>query len=104
MGSLISRAYYGLFYRQKHKIVMVGLDEVGKTHMLYKMNLGEVVSALPGICLNLETVEFKNFKLYCWDFPFRNDSFRGWKPYFKDARGLILVVDSSDREKIDKAR
>jgi ADP-ribosylation factor protein 1 len=37
---------------------MLGLDAAGKTTILYKLKLGEVVSSVPTIGFNVETVEF----------------------------------------------
>ena len=39
---------------------MVGLDAAGKTTILYKLKLGEVVTTIPTIGFNVETVEYKN--------------------------------------------
>ena len=36
---------------------MVGLDAAGKTTILYKLKLGEVVTTIPTIGFNVETVE-----------------------------------------------
>lgn len=38
------------------KIIIVGLDNSGKTTILYKMRLGQVVSTMPTIGSNVETV------------------------------------------------
>ena len=42
------------------RILMVGLDAAGKTTILYKLKLGEVVTTIPTIGFNVETVEYKN--------------------------------------------
>jgi len=39
---------------------MLGLDTAGKTTILYKLKLGEVVITIPTIRFNVETVEYKN--------------------------------------------
>ena len=39
---------------------MVGLDAAGKTTILYKLKLGEVVTTIPTIGFNVETVEYNN--------------------------------------------
>lgn len=41
-------------------ISQVGLDAAGKTTILYKLKLGEVVTTIPTIGFNVETVEYKN--------------------------------------------
>ena len=38
---------------------MLGLDNAGKTTILYKLKLGEVVTTIPTIGFNVETVEYK---------------------------------------------
>ena len=38
------------------RILMIGLDAAGKTTVLYKLKLGEVVAAIPTIGFNVETV------------------------------------------------
>lgn len=53
--------------KRETKCVIVGLDGAGKTTMLYKMKLGEVVSAIPTIGFNVESIEYKKLKFVCWD-------------------------------------
>jgi len=54
------------FHTEK-RIVMVGLDSAGKTTILYKMKLGELVQTLPTIGFNIESVEYKNIRFTVWD-------------------------------------
>eukprot|EP01040_Poterioochromonas_malhamensis_P022888 gene22888-27933_t len=44
------------------RIVMVGLDAAGKTTILYKLKIGEVVNTIPTVGFNVETVEYKNVR------------------------------------------
>ena len=46
---------------------MVGLDAAGKTTILYKLKLGEVVTTIPTIGFNVETVEYGNLSITVWD-------------------------------------
>jgi GTPase SAR1 family protein len=39
----------------------------GKTTILYKLKLGEVVTTIPTIGFNVETVEYKNISFTVWD-------------------------------------
>ncbi|KAG1668880.1 hypothetical protein FOA52_016047 [Chlamydomonas sp. UWO 241] len=45
----------------------VGLDTAGKTTILYKLKLGEIVTTIPTIGFNVETVEYKNISFTVWD-------------------------------------
>ena len=46
---------------QEMRILMVGLDAAGKTTILYKLKLGEVVTTIPTIGFNVETVEWRTW-------------------------------------------
>jgi ADP-ribosylation factor protein 1 len=46
---------------------MLGQDGSGKTTILYKLKLGEVVMAPATIGFNVEIVEYKNVKFTIWD-------------------------------------
>lgn len=83
---------------------MLGLDGAGKTTILFKLKIGEVVSSIPTIGFNVETVEYKNIKFTVWDVG-GQDSIRAmWKHYYQNADALIYVVDSSDRNRFNTAK
>ncbi len=42
-------------------------DAAGKTTILYKLKLGEIVTTIPTIGFNVETVEYKNINFTVWD-------------------------------------
>ncbi|XP_058768186.1 uncharacterized protein LOC131641909 [Vicia villosa] len=46
---------------------MVALDAAGKTTILYKLKLGEIVTTIPTIGFNVETVEYKKITYTVWD-------------------------------------
>jgi ADP-ribosylation factor protein 1 len=49
------------------KIMMLGLDAAGKTTVLYKLKLGEVVTTIPTIGMNVEQTKYKNVEFTVWD-------------------------------------
>lgn len=83
---------------------MVGLDAAGKTTILYKLKLGEVVTTIPTIGFNVETVEFKNISFTVWDVGGQDKIRPLWRHYFSNTHGIIFVVDSNDRERIVDAK
>lgn len=83
---------------------MVGLDAAGKTTILYKLKLGEIVTTIPTIGFNVETVEYKNISFTVWDVGGQDKIRPLWRYYFQNTQGLIFVVDSNDRERIFEAR
>ncbi|EOA29703.1 hypothetical protein CARUB_v100161551mg, partial [Capsella rubella] len=67
MGARFSRIAKRFLPKSKVRILMVGLDGSGKTTILYKLKLGEVVTTVPTIGFNLETVEYKGINFTVWD-------------------------------------
>jgi len=49
MGNILDRVFKGLFGKKEMRILMVGLDAAGKTTILYKLKLGEIVTTIPTI-------------------------------------------------------
>jgi len=82
----------------------VGLDAAGKTTILYKLKLGEIVTTIPTIGFNVETVEYKNISFTVWDVGGQDKIRPLWRHYFQNTQGLIFVVDSNDRDRIGEAR
>ena len=85
------------------RILMVGLDAAGKTTILYKLKLGEVVTTIPTIGFNVETVEYKNISFTVWDVGGQDKIRPLWRHYYQNTQGLIFVVDSNDRDRVDAA-
>jgi len=83
---------------------MVGLDAAGKTTILYKLKLGEIVTTIPTIGFNVETVEYKNLKFTMWDVGGQDKLRPLWRHYFQNTHGVIFVVDSNDRDRANQAR
>jgi len=104
MGLSISKLLSGLFGKKEMRILMVGLDAAGKTTILYKLKLGEIVTTIPTIGFNVETVEYKNISFTVWDVGGQDKIRPLWRYYFQNTQGLIFVVDSNDRERINEAR
>ena len=66
MGLSFSKVFGKLFGKKDVRILMVGLDAAGKTTILYKLKLGEIVTTIPTIGFNVETVEYKNISFTVW--------------------------------------
>jgi len=104
MGLTISSLFTRLFGKQQMRILMVGLDAAGKTTILYKLKLGEIVTTIPTIGFNVETVEYKNISFTVWDVGGQDKIRPLWRHYFQNTQGLIFVVDSNDRERVNEAK
>ena len=101
MCSHVSRFWGG---GKEMRILMMGLDAAGKTTMLYKLKLGEVVTTIPTIGFNVETIEYKNISFTCWDVGGKDKIRPLWRHYFQNTQALIMIVDSNDRDRIEDVR
>ncbi|KAJ3194333.1 Arf GTPase arf1, partial [Entophlyctis luteolus] len=93
-----------LWGKKEMRILMVGLDAAGKTTILYKLKLGEIVTTIPTIGFNVETVEYKNISFTVWDVGGQDKIRPLWRHYFQNTQGIIFVIDSNDRDRIGEAR
>ena len=93
------------FKKPEMRIIMQGLDAAGKTTILYKLKLGEVVATIPTIGFNVETINFKNITLTCWDVGGR-DKIRPLSRHdrYQNTNAIIWVIDSNDRDRIEATK
>jgi GTPase SAR1 family protein len=70
MGAMMSRFWFMLFPAKEYKIVVVGLDNAGKTTTLYKLHLGEVVTTNPTVGSNVEELVYKNIRFEVSSFTY----------------------------------
>ena len=103
MGGLFAKIFDN-WGKKERRILMVGLDAAGKTTILYKLKLGEVVTTIPTIGFNVEQVDYKNISFTVWDVGGQDKIRPLWRHYYQNTEGLIFVVDSNDKDRIDAAR
>jgi len=103
MGLALGKVWNRLFGKKEMRILMVGLDAAGKTTILYKLKLGEVVTTIPTIGFNVETVEYKNISFTVWDVGGQDKIRPLWRHYYQNTQGIIFVVDSNDKERCDSS-
>jgi len=75
-----------------------------QTTILYRLRLGEVVTTIPTIGFNVETVEYNNLNFTVWDIGGQDKIRPLWRHYYHGSNGLIYVVDSNDRDRVEDAR
>ena len=104
MGTSFGKIWGRFFGKLEMRILMVGLDAAGKTTILYKLKLGEVVTTIPTIGFNVETVDYKNISFTVWDVGGQDKIRLLWRHYYQNTQGIIFVVDSNDRDRVDDAK
>jgi len=96
MGFWLSKLWNRLRGDREYKVLLLGLANAGKTTLLYRLALGEVVSAHPTIGSNVEEVVEGNIRLQVWDLGGQESLRSSWSAYFSSTSAVIFVVDSSD--------
>lgn len=84
----------------EHKICLVGLDNAGKTTILYQFLMNEVVHTSPTIGSNVEEVVWNNIHFIMWDLGGQESLRTAWNTYYSNTEFILLVVDSTDRERL----
>ncbi|PWV16504.1 putative ADP-ribosylation factor [Trypanosoma cruzi] len=107
MGAWISQIKAALGFLpadKKIRVLILGLDNAGKTSILYRLQLGNVVSTVPTVGFNLETMNYKNISFEVWDLGGQANIRPFWRCYFTDTDAIIYVVDSSDKDRMGVAK
>ena len=104
MGGNLSKALSSLWKTKELRLLMLGLDAAGKTTILYKLKLNQSVTTIPTVGFNVETVTYKNVKFNVWDVGGQDKIRPLWRHYYTGTQGLVFVIDSQDRDRIDEAR
>merc|ERR1711988_43297 len=102
MGGLMSY-FKGLFGSREIRILILGLDGAGKTTLLYRLKIGEVVTTIPTIGFNVESVTYKNLNFNVWDLGGQTSIRPYWRCYYSNTAAVVFVIDSTDTERLETA-
>merc|ERR1712176_212577 len=106
-GILFSRVFQSLFGSQEGRILILGLDNAGKTTILYKLQNeaeDEEVMTIPTIGFNVETLQYKNIKFQVWDLGGQTSIRPYWRCYYPNTQAIIYVVDSTDVDRLNTTK
>ena len=78
-------------------------DNAGKTTLLYRLKIGEVVTTIPTIGFNVESVTYKNLNFNVWDLGGQTSIRPYWRCYYANTSAVVFVVDSTDIERLQTA-
>ncbi len=114
--SALRNLIYRLFSTNKkaYTVSILGLDYSGKTTLLYKLKLGEVVQTIPSIGFTVEEVEVASvanggggLRMVCWDMGAGCGGFTHMKKLIsmciETTNAIIWMVDSSDRLRLEES-
>uniref|UniRef100_A0A2R9B5T0 ARF like GTPase 5C n=1 Tax=Pan paniscus TaxID=9597 RepID=A0A2R9B5T0_PANPA len=99
MGQLIAKLM-SIFGNQEHTVIIVGLDNEGKTTILYRFLINEVVHMCPTIGSNVEEIILPKTHFFMWDIVRPEALSFIWNTYYSNTEFIILVIDSTDRDRL----
>ncbi|CAD8111065.1 unnamed protein product [Paramecium sonneborni] len=106
MGQSLCKLLPSIFKQKQVTLVMIGLDAVGKTSILYWLALkSELISTIPTIGFNIETIKYKNIQFNCFDIGGGDKIRLLWKQYMcGELNGIIFIIDLSDLKRLPEAK
>lgn len=84
------------------KVLFLGIDNAGKSTLLFQMRDQQFKETVPTVGLNVETIKYRDHSFTLWDVS--GQATRLWKHYFDKINAVIYVIDSSDLERLPKAK
>ncbi|GMT36188.1 hypothetical protein PFISCL1PPCAC_27485, partial [Pristionchus fissidentatus] len=86
------------------RLLLLGLDNAGKTTILKKLADEDVTHIAPTHGFNIKAVSMGNIKLNVWDIGGQRNIRVYWRNYFDQSSALIYVIDSVDRKRLDESK
>ncbi|UJR27567.1 hypothetical protein I4U23_008848 [Adineta vaga] len=93
--------------RRKEKemrLLLVGLDNAGKSTILSRINGEEIDSVAPTLGFNIKTFNYADYVLNVWDVGGQKSLRSYWRNYFEATEAIIWVVDSIDKMRLGECR
>ncbi len=87
---------------QELRILLLGLDNAGKTTLLKSLASEDVTHITPTQGFNIKSVQSDGFKLNVWDIGGQRKIRPYWRNYFENTDDLVYVIDSADRKRFDE--
>eukprot|EP00929_Paragymnodinium_shiwhaense_P015479 TRINITY_DN123576_c0_g1_i1.p1 TRINITY_DN123576_c0_g1~~TRINITY_DN123576_c0_g1_i1.p1 ORF type:complete len:198 (-),score=40.81 TRINITY_DN123576_c0_g1_i1:171-764(-) len=110
MFSLLRGLWDWLSQKEERRMVLLGIDNAGKTTTLEQMKTlfgqkGMPADRIPPtIGLNLGRIQIDSVVAVFWDLG-GHASFRSvWHNYYAEVQGVMFVLDSADAARMDEAR
>ena len=82
--------------RNNFKIIILGIQNAGKTTILYRLAIGQLIKTTPTIGSNVEEISYNNIKLQAWDLGGQESTRSLWNVYYVNTDAIIYVIDTHD--------
>jgi len=109
MYHLLSGLWEHLTRKQEFNVIILGLDNAGKTTFLEKVK--SVFNATPDVDpskigptvgQNLGRITLSSSVLQFWDLGGQRDFRAIWPKYYQDSHAVVFVIDSTDPSRFDE--
>jgi len=98
--SVLQKAYKG---QGQARILILGLDNAGKTTILRRLSDEDTSSIVPTQGFNVKEVMYGGFRLTLWDVGGQKSARPFWSNYFDDCDAVVYVIDSADSNRIKES-
>merc|ERR1712004_758636 len=103
MGGLLSILKKMRKDEKEARILMLGLDNSGKTTILKKLSEEDISHIMPTQGFNIKSLVHEGFKLNVWDIGGQKTIRPYWSNYFENSDALVYVIDSSDARRLEES-
>uniref|UniRef100_A0A7S4V1V8 Uncharacterized protein n=1 Tax=Cryptomonas paramaecium TaxID=2898 RepID=A0A7S4V1V8_9CRYP len=86
------------------RIVVVGLDNAGKSTLVHKLCTNEVRSFVPTTKAHNKTFTLGRIEFTAWDLGGHEQVRDLWEDFYSTADAIVFMIDSSDTQRFSEAR
>ncbi|KAI8802398.1 ADP-ribosylation factor family-domain-containing protein [Cladochytrium replicatum] len=111
MFTLLSGLYAQYTRKDEYFVIILGLDNAGKTTLLEKiksifLNVAGIPpdKIVPTVGLNLANVDIGGVRLKFWDLGGQRELRSIWDKYYSECHGIVFVIDATDPERLDEVQ
>ncbi|ODM90903.1 ADP-ribosylation factor-related protein 1 [Orchesella cincta] len=112
MYTLLSGLYRYMTQSEEYCVVILGLDDAGKTTYLEAVKAAmskdykrmDPSRITPTVGLNTGQVDTTGISIQFWDLGGQAELQTLWDKYYSECHGVIYVIDSHDRDRIEESK
>lgn len=86
------------------RLLMVGLDNAGKTTVVKRLNNEDISTTSPTLGFQIKSMTYGTYRLNIWDVGGQKSLRAYWRNYYEKTDGLVWVVDSVDVIRMEDCR